>query len=134
MSATSVVTITVDLDKKTVSKSGVMCIREKVSVVISGASAADVTGIVLRVIEPCGFTEMAKCDSFTPSGATFVGTLDLSGDDLAGEFSDDTADKTRVFMIQVWNTVDEDLIINDRILIMNNPLTTAIQAETLTAP
>lgn len=126
------VTITVDLPSKRVTYSGLMAIREMVAVVLTGCTAADVAGIRLFIREPAGFAEMASCLSFSASGSDFVGTLDLSGAALADEFTGDMANKLRSFFLQVWNTVAGDLVIADRVYIENNPLSAAVQAQTLT--
>jgi len=132
MSATSVNTITVNLDTKLVTYSGDMTIREQVGVTLTGATDSTTAGIVLRVLKPDDHAEMAQCSAWTASGDDFVGTLDLSGADLATEFEDDDAMKFRAFILQVWNTTDKALILEDRVYIKNNPLTAAVQAEVLT--
>jgi hypothetical protein len=132
MSATSVCTITVNLTTKKVSYSAAMTIREKVAVTITGATGATAAGLLLRVLKPDDQAEMAVCDSFTASGDDFVGSLDLSGDDLADEFDGDDAQKVRAFMLQCWNNTDENEVVTDKCVIQNNPLTAAIEATTLT--
>ena len=132
MSSTSVCTITVNLTRKTVSYSGVMSIRERVAVTITGATGSTIAGLILRLLKPDDHAEMAACESFAASGDDFVGTLDLSDAALASEFADDMANKVRSFVLQVWSEGDNSSVVTDRVYVMNNPLTAAIQAETLT--
>ena len=132
MSATSVCTITVSLATKLVTYSGDMTIREKVGVTVTGATGATAAGLLMRVLKPDDQVEMAVCDAFTASGSDFVGTLDLSGTALAAEFSGDDPMKKRAFILQFFNLTDENEIITDRVYIMNNVFTLALQNTTLT--
>lgn len=130
----STTTITVNLADKTATYSGDMCIRDSVQVVLIGATASDVAGIIMRILKPDDCVEMAKCDSFSADGDNFEGNIDLSGAALMAEFTNDEPRKFRSFMLQVWNNTasNQSLLINERIYIMNNVFTASVEAGTIT--
>jgi hypothetical protein len=110
-----------------------MTIRELVSLIITGCADTTAAGLLLRILEPAGLALMAECASFTKTiNNTFIGTLDLSDAALADEFLGDDARKQRTFILRLWSGADKNLIIDDRVQIMNNPLTAAVQAATPT--
>jgi hypothetical protein len=125
--------ITVDLTTKKVTTSGDMSVRELALVTLLGASAAAAAGLILRILDD-NRVELASCVSFAADGSTFVGTLDLSGALLAGAFAGDSPVQKHRFNLQVWSNESgaQSLLVGEDIQIMNNPLTAAIQAGTLT--
>jgi hypothetical protein len=124
-------TLTVSVADKTATASGVMTIREMVSLIITGSPTSDPSGLLLRILDPAGFALMAECASFALSGGNFLGTLDLSDPVLADEFLGDDARKERAFILQLWAGLDKNLLVGDRIMLMNNPLSVAVQAQQL---
>ena len=130
---TSNVTITIDIGKKTVSVDAAMTIREDVFIMLVNVGTASVSDIILKIIDDEN-VKLAACSSFVDNAGTFEGTLSLDSTLLGSTFNEDGPMVSHRFHLQVFSTEtdNESLLINDYILIGNNPLTSSVQNQVIT--
>jgi len=130
---TSNVTITIDIGKKTVSVDAAMTIREDVFITLVNVGASSVLDVILKIIDDEN-AELAACSSFVDNAGTFEGTLSLNSTLLGSAFDGDGPMVSHRFHLQVFSieTDNESLLINDYILIGNNPLTSSVQNQVIT--
>lgn len=116
---TLTLTVPANNTNKTVNIVGEPAIREMVTVVLVGPTNLPHN---LRMAIVDGDTTMAASSNFTAAGtATNTTRLDLNTVALTNIFSGRRAQARVAFDLLVWDTAITNLIVNDRIALMNNP-------------
>ena len=109
----------IDLDSKLVTVTGIMAIRELVSVELDNIGGSDPSNLILALSN--GDTVLASCHGFTAVGPAAVGILDLSLIGVVGLFdiNDDPQGKFNLFLT-VWDSYLNSMRVNTSIPIFNN--------------
>lgn len=120
--AATTATFVVDASTKRVSNApAVIAVRETVTCIVSNAADASSAGLVLRILNQTN--TLALATNFVASGSNHVGTLNLNTSNLVAYFAMQEADVNDVLMLDValWDTVNNWLLLNDRLYVINNP-------------
>lgn len=123
-------TLTIDLATKKVTVSGSLAIREKVTVTLVNLGESTASNLSLRLLN--GAETMAFCLTFTASGDTAVGTMDLSATALIAIFDadEDRPDAKRQLHITVWDKGVRKCLVHHQVDISNCVYTTTMTAPT----
>lgn len=120
--ANNELTLTITASDKSVSQDSTPAIREKVNVVLVNIGDSTPANLVFRLLDSED-NQLAIGQSFVADGANAKGEVDLDTEELVEFFAGSTGNRVRCIKVGVWDTVDEDLLVNDRINVMNNPYT-----------
>jgi len=126
--------LTIDLGSKKVTSTNAIAIRETVAVRLINIRASNPTGLVLRVTDAMLTNTFVLSTNFIAAGSitsvqygvttvaqTATGSMDLNTSELVSFYSNRAPGFTRPFVVGVWDTLENRLLVNDWLSIMNNP-------------
>ena len=111
--------LTIDLAEKTITATGVMAIRELVSVTLVNIGGSLPANLILTLSN--GDEIIAQCQNFTNVGGNIIGYLDLSVENALAVFQPtDPPLWVRSLYLTLWDGSSNSLLANDVASIQNN--------------
>jgi bifunctional ADP-heptose synthase (sugar kinase/adenylyltransferase) len=107
--------------------------RETVVVILVNAPGGTVAGN-LRLYLVHGSTLVASCLVFTASGGNFQGNLDLDTAQLETLFGNALSNERRQCDLSVWDTSEKALLVEWKLVVMNNCYDPSFAAPTAADP
>jgi hypothetical protein len=119
MARTTTLTGVIVTSTKKITLTGQIAIREKVNLSLTGYGVAGAADLVLAIVHNGAL--MAKLTPLVDYTTYFGGVLDLNTTEIVAVF-DGMAANARVKMsLVLWDTTNECTIVNDWIMVANNP-------------
>lgn len=114
-----------DALKKTVTLTGIIAVRETVTVTVVGGASLIADGLTMKVLVlgSAATTALAQCVTWTVSSANAVGSIDLNTEELVTAFDGVANIGSKQFNVLIYTTTVPAVRVNATLGIMNFPST-----------
>jgi len=126
--ANTQVTLTVDLNDKSVVQSATPAVRETIDINLSSRGDSVSANMMVLIWNKLGTILLAQkigLIDWNTVGAQAV-AVNLNTDEMIAEFTSRSPLSIRTFVLQVWDTTQQDMLINSRIAVQNSTETDGI--------
>lgn len=129
---TTALGIVIDVGAKTITVDHTIAIRETVDLTLTGYGSAGASSLRLGLIHKG--TLVASCNIFTVAPLGYTGTLDLNTEEIVAVFAGKSAQSTKNLDLAIWDIIEHDLLVNDKLAVQNNPYQEGMDEPTAVAP